>query len=116
MPLDEKRCEMILEHMKVMDVDTRLKAINEAKVEFTKAFSGIMVDKDYAYSAYRLETSYNLLREELRTSQIRIKKDVNPPAPKSSGNSKPLSQKAKAKVEKPNLATLMAEFIASQKK
>jgi hypothetical protein len=115
MPLEESRCERILTLMKSMDVETRLKAINEARVENLKCFNGELSDKDWAYSAYYLETQYNLVREELRVKQIRVKADSGK-GDAIPVNATPKSPKAKAKVkDKPavlDMGTAMKEFAA----
>ena len=122
MPLEEARCERILTMMKSMDIEERLKAINEAKEHQREAFAGEMSDKDYAYSAYFLETCYNLLREELRVKQIRVKQDSGK-GDSIPVNSTPKGVKAVSKVrrEKPkpiDMAAMMAQFaaFAAQKK
>lgn len=117
MPLDERRCELILTHMKSMDIQLRLQAINEAKEHNNKAFSDTMSDKDYAYAAYFLESCYNLLREELKVKQIRIKADTGAStttSTKSLSNTKAPTKK-KTKPEPLNMQAMMASFMAFQK-
>lgn len=117
MPLDEQRSQKILDQMKSMSVDDRLQAINAAKVEFRKCFTDGMSDKDYAHSAYVLESTYNILREELRVKQIRVKENPGSATPKV--NTTPASPRAKAKTkQKPaqiDLASMLAEFTALSK-
>ena len=108
MPLDQERAEKILSEMRSQSVEERLKAINDAHEMFKTSFKDNTTDSEWAYSAYVVESFYNLLREELRVTQIRIK------TPDSTG--KPSKTKATTKKpEKPkpavmDMAALMANF------
>jgi len=113
MPLEEIKCERILTIMRGLDIEAKLKAINEARKLFKESFTEGMSEKDYAYSAHTIETFYNLIREELRVSQIRVKKDTQA----SASTSKP--SKAKSKTPKPamtmDFGQMMAEFAKFKK-
>jgi len=113
MPLDQQKSERILNELKSLDVETRLKGIEEARKMFVDAFSGEMTPQQYAYSAMVIEQYYNIIREELRVSQIRIKKDLGATPAKE----KPAA-KAKAKTTKTpqmDMTQMMAAFAAFNK-
>ena len=117
MPLDETRCDKILAIMGGTSVEDKLKAINDARQMFKESFTEGMSDKDYAYSAHVIETLYNLIREELRVSQIRVKQA------KESGNSptskkvpSKLGSKQSAKPAKKKLTLDFSEMMAEFKK
>ena len=118
MPLEIQKCEAIISLMKSMTVDDRLKAINESKSYLENSFKPEMTNADYAYSAYVLETTYNLIREELRVKQMRIKADAGSEV--TTVNNTPKSAKAisKTKKEKPkplDMKAAMAEFAKFMK-
>lgn len=71
--LTEARVESILTNFKSMDLELKLKAINQAQEMFAEAFTENMTPEEYAYMARVIETCYNLLRDALKSSeQIRI--------------------------------------------
>lgn len=116
--LDEARCERILTAMKSMDVEIRLKAINEAKVANVECFKDEMSDKEWAYAAYFLESQYNLVREMLRVKQIRVKQDTgtpNTPAVKTATGKAKAAPRKKSKPEPIDTKALMAEMMQFMK-
>ena len=66
MPLDKVKSEQLITIMRTMDVQKRLDAINEARVMFRNTFKDNMTDADWAFSAYIIETFYNLIKDELK--------------------------------------------------
>ena len=112
--LDEARCERILTAMKSMDVEIRLKAINDAKVANVELFKEEMSDKDYAFAAYFLESQYNLIREILRVKQIRIKSDTGTPnVPNVASKQKHETvKKSKPKPAQIDTKAMIAEMMA----
>lgn len=112
MPLEQDKCESILAALRGMDVQKKLDSINKAREMFTETFSPGMTVVEYAYSAMIIEQFYNLIRDELRVNQIRIKKDLqgtsigDAPVPKAKG--KPKSKTTPTKTM--DMATLMAAF------
>lgn len=108
MPLDHDKAEKILAEMRSLSIETRLKAIDDARVMYKDAFKNVQTDSEYSYTANVIEQLYNIVREELRVTQIRIK---TPDAPaKAAKTSKPKSEKAKPKPPVMDMATLMANF------
>lgn len=103
--LDEKRAEHIISIFKSMDVTTRLELLNEAKGMLSHTFKDTISDLDYAKNVMRVEQFYNLIREELRVPQKRIKADMGEDS--VAVKSKPKTKKA----PKPNPAMDMAEMM-----
>jgi hypothetical protein len=115
MPLPEDKAEQVLNALKSLDVQRRLDAINEARELYAQAFTPGMTAQEYAYSACKIEQYYNLIREELRVSQIRIKKELSSGA----SDEKPKAAKPKkASNNKPqpmDMGAMMAAFAAFKK-
>lgn len=118
MPLPQDKAEVILSHMRSMDVAKRLEGINAAREMNKLAFKDEMTDAEFAFAAYILESQYNLVREELRVKQIRVKADSD-----SSGSAKPAkvpsgpkAKKEKPKVDMGSMAASFAAFLQQQKK
>lgn len=108
MPLDRNRCEQIISLFTSLDVTKRLEALNEARKLYDQMFRADMSPEEYAYSAKVLEQLYNLIRDELRVSQIRIKADIGESTPASKPKS--ASKPKKAKPATPDIADLLAQF------
>lgn len=110
--ISEERAEKILAELKSLSVEQRLNALNDAKGLFREAFKADMSIKEYAYSAKVIEQYYNLIREELRVNQIRIKtSDADTELkPKTKAKAK---TKAKTKVNpEMDMAKLLEAFKA----
>lgn len=109
MPLEVTRAEKILSDMRALSVETRLKAIEDAREMFKNSFKENSSDSEYSYSAYVIESLYNLIREELRVTQIRIKTpDSVAKTPKAKAEKAKKPEKAKPPVM--DMATLLANF------
>ena len=108
--LDEQRANVVLEQLKTFDIETRLKAIQDAREMFATAFSDGMSNKDYAYSALVVEQYYNLIREMLRVKQIRVKADGS--VHDTENKTKPKPKTPKVEAPKMDLAGMMAAFAA----
>lgn len=117
MALDEKRAEIILNQMKSFDVGARLEGINAAREMNKLAFTEGMSDLEYARSAMILEQQYNLIREELRVKQIRVKADTegNPSEAKPK-TSKPSAKKTKPQIDMVGMMAGLKAFMQEQKK
>ena len=74
--LEQANCERILAIMSSHTIEQKVKAIEEARILFTRAFTEEMTPVQFAYSAMVLEQQYNLMREILQVKQIRIKADL----------------------------------------
>ena len=109
MPLSEDQSTKIIEQLRSYDIETRLKAINDARESFKSTFTEGMTDSQWAYSAYVVEQLYNLIREELRVSHIRIKTDKGESkSPKTETVKKPKKTPPKTM----DMAELMSKFAA----
>ena len=94
--------------MRAQDVQKRLDAINQAREMFKNAFKDCKCDADWAFSAYCVETFYNLVKDELRAGiQERIGK-VN----SENGIPVPKKEKAPVKEKKAPKTMDMASMIA----
>jgi hypothetical protein len=114
MPLSEEQAELIIVQLRSYDVETRLKAINDARESFKNTFAGEMTDSQWAYSAYVVEQLYNLIREELRVSHIRIKTDKA--EAKAAASKKTVTKKVKKDAPKTmEMGDLIAAFAAFKK-
>lgn len=115
MPLEKLKAESIIGMMRSQSVEERLSAINKAREMFKDAFKNCNSDADWAYSAYVIETFYNLIRDELKAGiQERIGKSQN------SENGIPIKKDPKPKKEKTvpktmDMASMIANFAAFQK-
>jgi hypothetical protein len=109
--LNPERAERILTIFKSLDVATKLQAITEAREMYKTTFSDDMPDKDWAYAAMKLEQFYNLTRELLGVTQIRIRKDTD-------GEVKAETKPKKPKPQAPQLdmAGMMLKFMEFQQK
>lgn len=88
MPLDEAKATEIISLFKGLDVDQRYSALMKAREIFPTFFSAEMTNLEYAKSAMILEQLYNIIREELRVPQHRIKSDTSGVEPKASKKAK----------------------------
>jgi hypothetical protein len=109
MALEHEKCEAILTHMRGMDVQKKLDSINKAREMFGSTFSPEMGIAEFAYSAMIVEQFYNLIRDELRVGQIRIKRDTTEGATPSK-ESKPKATKAKTKTPQMDMGAMLAAF------
>ena len=107
--ITEEKANLILALFKNMDVESRLKAIQQAQLMYKDMFTDDMQAKDYAYSAYVVESFYNYLREILRVYQVRV-------APRSDTPDKVEKVKKKKKTTSGiDLNALMAGFLTDIK-
>lgn len=97
MPLDETKAASIIEVFKGLDVTQKLHALNEARELFPTFFTEGMSNLEYAKAAMRIEQLYNLIREELRVPQHRIKQVTGEGS--SSKTSKPKIEKKDKKAQ-----------------
>ena len=115
MPLDKVKAELIIGTMRSQSVEARLNAINQAREMFRNAFKDCKCDADWAFSAYCVETFYNLVKDELRAGiQERIGKsqsnDNGIPVPKK----EKVIPKEKKKYATMDMASMIASFAAFQ--
>jgi len=115
MPLDKVKAELIIGTMRSQSVEARLNAINQAREMFRNAFKDCKCDADWAFSAYCVETFYNLVKDELRAGiQERIGKsqsnDNGIPVPKK----EKIIPKEKKKYATMDMAAMISSFTAFQ--
>lgn len=115
MPLEKLKAESIIGMMRSQDVQKRLDAINKAREMFRDAFRDCKCDADWAFSAYCVETMYNLVKDELRAGiQERIGKSQNGengiPVPKKDK----VIPKEKKAPKTMDMASMIASFTAFQ--
>ena len=115
MPLDKVKAELIIGTMRSQSVEARLNAINQAREMFRNAFKDCKCDADWAFSAYCVETFYNLVKDELRAGiQERIGKsqsnDNGIPVPKK----EKIIPKEKKAPKTMDMASMIASFAAFQ--
>ena len=106
--LEQQQCERILAIMQNQTIEEKVKAINEAKEMFSKAFTPGMSDSQFAYSAMVIEQQYNYIREILQVKQIRIKADLGGTIAKE----KAKVAKATKSTNKPAKKPLTMDFAA----
>jgi hypothetical protein len=115
MPLEKLKAEHLIDLMRSQDVQQRLDAINKARAMFTDTFKGAMTDADWAFSAYIIETFYNLIKDELKLGiQERIGKahtENGIPTVKAP----PREKKVKPTVKTMDMASMLSSFAAFQK-
>ena len=116
MPLNKEKAEQLINLMRSQDVQQRLDAINKARQMFTDTFKGVMTDADWAFSAYVIETFYNLIKDELklgiqeRIGKIHTNGDGVPIA-----KAPPKEKKVKPVAKTMDMASMIASFAAFQK-
>lgn len=74
--MDEQRAKKVLELMRGLTVEEKLRGIEEARKLNETIFHDGMTDQEWALASMQLEQQYNLLREILKVEQIRIKRDT----------------------------------------
>lgn len=113
MPLDEKRCEIILARMRSISLEDKLTAINEAKSMYASLFAPDMSDVEYAKSAMLVFQFYNIVRDELQLKLVSAKNGGEDSAPVAKVK-QTASKKVKEKPKAMDMATMMAAFLESK--
>lgn len=110
MPLDQQRCELILTRMKSLDMETKLRAITEARGMYAQLFLPGQDDSQWAYSAFVVQSFYNIIRDELQIKLIAARKGFAETEKETKAKPKETKPK-KAKPEPIDPTKMMAAFL-----
>ena len=109
--MEEPQANEVIGRIKSTSIETRLTAIVEAKTMFIGFFKPDDSLAEWAKKAIIVETFYNLIREELRQSHVRIghKQDESADV-KMAKSSTPAKKKAVSSPKTADFASMANEF------
>ena len=72
-PLEKQEAEKVITLLQSMSVEQKLEGIKASRILHQQIFGERLTMPDWAFGAYVLETCYNLVRNELRIAQRRLR-------------------------------------------